>query len=446
MDGEYDVIVLGTGLKECVLSGLMSCAGKKVLHLDRNSYYGGESASLNLDQLYEKFRPGQKAPTDKGRSRDYCVDLCPKFLMACGNLVKVLRSTNVTRYLEFKSVIGSYVYKDGKVHKVPATASEALNSSLMSFFQKRKFRNFLQYVANYESDDAKTQLGMEWTRTTVKTLYDYYGLDGDTQQFTGHAIALHLDDSYVNQPAKTTMENMKLYMYSVSRYGNSPYIYPLYGLGGLPEGFSRLCAIHGGIYMLNKPVAEIVFDDAGKVVGVKDTEGVVAKAPMVICDPSYVSGSQFIRQVGKIVRCIALMSHPIPDTNNAESAQIIIPAHAIKGRKSDIYVSCVSYAHRVVAQNMWVAVISANLEGSDEKQEIEPALKILGKVDELFTWVSDYFVPTQSGVDNQLFVTSSYDATSHFETATDEVIAMYERIMGKPIDLNVSAEPEQQDE
>ena len=33
------------------------------------------------------------------------------------------------------------------------------------------------------------------------------------------------------------------------RYGKSPYIYPLYGLGGLPEGFSRLCAINGGTYV-----------------------------------------------------------------------------------------------------------------------------------------------------------------------------------------------------
>jgi RAB protein geranylgeranyltransferase component A len=27
---------------------------KKVLHLDRNDYYGGASASLNLEQLYAK--------------------------------------------------------------------------------------------------------------------------------------------------------------------------------------------------------------------------------------------------------------------------------------------------------------------------------------------------------------------------------------------------------
>ena len=75
MDLEYDVIVLGTGLKECVLSGLMSKAGKKVLHMDRNSYYGGESASLNLEQLYTKFQPKETPRTDLGRSRDYCVDL-----------------------------------------------------------------------------------------------------------------------------------------------------------------------------------------------------------------------------------------------------------------------------------------------------------------------------------------------------------------------------------
>lgn len=33
MDEEYDVIVLGTGLTECVLSGLLSVEGKKVLHM-----------------------------------------------------------------------------------------------------------------------------------------------------------------------------------------------------------------------------------------------------------------------------------------------------------------------------------------------------------------------------------------------------------------------------
>lgn len=32
--------------QECILSGIMSVNGKKVLHMDRNAYYGGESASI----------------------------------------------------------------------------------------------------------------------------------------------------------------------------------------------------------------------------------------------------------------------------------------------------------------------------------------------------------------------------------------------------------------
>lgn len=90
MDEQYDVIVLGTGLTECVLSGLLSVEGKKVLHMDRNDYYGAESASLNLTQTYSKFREGTEPPTSLGRDRDWAIDLVPKFLMANGELTNML--------------------------------------------------------------------------------------------------------------------------------------------------------------------------------------------------------------------------------------------------------------------------------------------------------------------------------------------------------------------
>lgn len=44
--------------------------------------------------------------------------------MANGNLVRLLIMTGVNKYLEFKLVDGSYVLKDGKVSKVPATDTE----------------------------------------------------------------------------------------------------------------------------------------------------------------------------------------------------------------------------------------------------------------------------------------------------------------------------------
>ena len=85
MDESYDAIVRGTGLKEFILSGLLSVDGLKVrdlyrmkmsclqstllkylrsvllqvLHMDRNNYYGGESASLSLQQVWPFFCAGQ---------------------------------------------------------------------------------------------------------------------------------------------------------------------------------------------------------------------------------------------------------------------------------------------------------------------------------------------------------------------------------------------------
>lgn len=55
MNEEYDCIVLGTGLKECILSGMLSVSGKKVLHIDRNSYYGGDTGKKWEKKLFKLF-------------------------------------------------------------------------------------------------------------------------------------------------------------------------------------------------------------------------------------------------------------------------------------------------------------------------------------------------------------------------------------------------------
>jgi len=57
-------------------------------------------------------------------------------------------------------------------------------------------------------------------------------------------------------------------MDSHGRYGDSPFIYPVYGLGGIPEGFSRMAAINNGTFMLNTDIDKILFDEKGAVCGV----------------------------------------------------------------------------------------------------------------------------------------------------------------------------------
>ena len=96
MNETYDVIVLGTGLKECVISGLLAVKGKKVLHLDRNEYYGAETASLNLTNLWKKFREGSDPPAEYGHNRDWNIDLIPKYVLADGNFLILGKIRRIT--------------------------------------------------------------------------------------------------------------------------------------------------------------------------------------------------------------------------------------------------------------------------------------------------------------------------------------------------------------
>ena len=167
----------------------------------------------------------------------------------------------------------------------------------------------------------------------MQEVYTKFGLEVGTQDFVGHAMALHLDDSYKRAPARETYNRIMLYTSSMARYGKSPYIYPLYGLGELPQGFARLSAIYGGTYMLDKKVDEIVYDEEGKFAGVKSGDETV-KAGMVIGDPSYFLKDKEERVIeeGKVVRAICFLKHPIPSTDESNSIQLIIPQNQV-GRK-----------------------------------------------------------------------------------------------------------------
>jgi len=437
MNEEYDVIVLGTGLTECILSGLLSVDGKKVLHMDRNDYYGGESASLNLAQVYKKFCPDQTVP-EGYRDRDFNVDLVPKFMMANGEIVRFLTHTGVTRYLEFKQISGSYVYRDGSIFRVPASEAEAISSSLLGLMEKRRVQKFFEFIQNWQEIDSSTHEGLDLDKNTMSEVYDKFGLEKDAREFIGHAMALHLDDSYLSKPARETVDKIILYVGSVARYGKSPYIYPLYGLGELPQSFARLSAIYGGTYMLDKPVDEIIYEN-GVAVGVRSGDG-VAKAKSIICDPSYAQDR--VRKIGSTVRAICFLDHPIDNTGDANSTQIVIPQNQV-GRKHDIYVASVSSTHNVCPKDMYLAIVSTIVETDDPEQEIAPGLKLLGKIRNKFVTVSSLEEPSDDGTESNVFVSRSYDATSHFETVCDDVKSIYRRVTGNDLVLKQRVSVEQ---
>ncbi|ERT02621.1 rab GDP-dissociation inhibitor [Sporothrix schenckii 1099-18] len=444
---EYDVIVLGTGLTECILSGVLSVKGKKVLHIDRNDHYGGEAASLTLQALYKKygnFASGEEPWTKYGRVNDWNIDLVPKFLISSGELTNILVSTDVTRYLEFRQIAGSFVQQNSgakaTVAKVPADAAEALRSPLMGIFEKRRMKSFIEWVGSFDPNDPATHKGLEINTCTMKDVYDKFGLEATTKDFIGHAMALYLTDSYISTPggAPEAIERIRLYGNSVARYGKSPYIYPLYGLGELPQGFARLSAIYGGTYMLNTSIDEIQYDN-GKAIGIKaamangdDKVNFETKAKFIIGDPSYFPDK--VKVVGHVLRAICILKHPLANTNDSDSAQLIIPQSQV-GRKNDIYIACVSSAHNVCPKGYWIAIVSTIAETSaNHHLELQPGLDRLGKIEEQFMGPPiPLYDPIENGTNDNIFISKSYDATSHFETTTDDVKDIYRRCTGEEL-------------
>jgi Rab GDP dissociation inhibitor len=185
-------------------------------------------------------------------------------------------------------------------------------------------------------------LGLNMQTCTMKDVYDKFGLEATTRDFIGHAMALYTTDDYITEKGRAaeTIERVRLYGNSVARYGKSPYIYPLYGLGELPQGFARLSAIYGGTYMLNTSLDEVIYD-GDKAIGIKATmkergeegEGMTftTKAKKILGDPSYFPGK--VQVVGHVLKAICILNHPIAGTDNSDSCQLIIPQSQV-GRKN----------------------------------------------------------------------------------------------------------------
>lgn len=463
---EYDVIILGTGLKECILSGLLSKSGKKVLHMDKNDFYGAESASFNITQANEALQSatGHKEKMSEedykahvGRGKEFNIDLCPKFLMAGGTLVKILLKTGVTKYLEFKSVGGSYLYSKSKgeqLHEVPMTAGKAWNSKLMDMMAKKRFGDFLNYVNNLEVTDPSTwkASGLGWSKSfdlktvTPKDVFAYFKLTPGVIEFLGHAVCLYPNNDYLtfvgeNKESKMleVCERMKLYLNSISIYKDttSPYLYPMWGLGGLPEGFSRLAAVYGGVYMLRRPVEEILYDDAGKVKGVV-SKGETAHCKQLICDPFYLNGTEKVQSTGYIARTIMVLDGKMPFvTKDDESAQCIFPMEQV-GHTCDIYLTMVGKDLECAPQNKYVAVASTKVGGAQDMMPLEAVRSYITKngVQILEEWhtVRETFVGANKE-DDEVFVCSSPDETTHFQNATREVMEIYQNMTKEPLDL-----------
>lgn len=300
--------------------------------------------------------------------------------------------------------------------------------------------------------------GWNLVENSTADLYKYWSLSEQTQDFVSHAMGLYGDDEHMAQPAYMTMAALRLYAKSVMRYQKSPFLFPKYGLGEMPQGFSRLCALQGGVQSLRVGIEEIAIDAAtnkvaGLVLKYEDKVHAVSTTRM-ITSPEYLSDSapsnataaggapKFagkMRRASQVVRSICILDHPMAcgSSHKAETLQVILPQKQT-GRKNDIYIACMSEKFKVAPKNFFIAIVSTTVETATPLKEVEMGIKLLGNIVARFDKVSDVMVPVSGddGTSDNLFATSSFDATSHFESIVQDVQKVYKRITGESLDLS----------
>ncbi|XP_044176469.1 rab proteins geranylgeranyltransferase component A-like isoform X1 [Acropora millepora] len=204
--------------------------------------------AIGLGMTYNELKP---------HWRRFNIDLSPKLLFSRGSLVEALISANISHYLEFKSVTRMLTYMDGRVEEVPCSRADVFSSSVISIVEKRMLMKFLTFCLDFEQQQD------QYEEFEEKPYYEFLQsrrLTPNLQHFIIHAIAMVKAETSTVEGLKATQR----FLQSLGRYGNTPFIWPLYGAGELPQAFCRMCAVFGGLYCLRREVSAIAISPEPK--------------------------------------------------------------------------------------------------------------------------------------------------------------------------------------
>jgi len=165
-------------------------AGKTVLHLDPNEYYGASQASLTLDELVDWSSKHESTRLDNDKTalfssastsslnpaleanrRRYALSLFPSVLPSRGELIDTLVKSDVSKYVSFRMLDSVSIWNDeaglgesgdppasaggssGSVTRVPGSKEEVFKDKTASLMEKRRLMKFLMFAAGAFEDD-----------------------------------------------------------------------------------------------------------------------------------------------------------------------------------------------------------------------------------------------------------------------------------------------------
>ncbi|KAH0459496.1 hypothetical protein IEQ34_012310 [Dendrobium chrysotoxum] len=378
----FDLIVYGSGLPESILAAAASAAGKAVLHIDTNPFYGSHFASLPLASFSSFLQSTPLLPPERSadgsassstyhsveletrcvyseveiaespmpeHSERFIVDLSgPRVFYCADKAVDLMVRSGASHHVEFKSVKGSLIYWDGGLCSVPDSRQAIFRDQSLSRAEKSQMMRFLKLVQAHIASESEATLSGEGAlgispedlKIPFSDFLHKQKLPPKIRTIILYSIALATFDQddggdcrYIIK-TKEGIERIALYISSVGRLPNSvgAFIYPIYGHGELPQAFCRCAAVKGALYVLRMPVISLLIDKvSNQYKGVKLASGQEIFSHQLVMEPSFTVSSS----------ALSLLDDKVLDGSNLASMVakgVIIANKAIQQDSSNILV------------------------------------------------------------------------------------------------------------
>ncbi|XP_031246346.1 rab proteins geranylgeranyltransferase component A 2 [Mastomys coucha] len=304
-------------------------------------------------------------------SRRFNIDLVSKLLYSQGSLIDLLIKSNVSRYAEFKNVTRILAFREGKIEQVPCSRADVFNSKELTMVEKRMLMKFLTFCLDYEQHSDEYQ---DFKQCSFSDYLKTKKLTPNLQHFILHSIAMTSESSC------TTLDGLqatKNFLQCLGRFGNTPFIFPLYGQGEIPQCFCRMCAVFGGVYCLRHKVQCLVVDkDSGRCKGIIDDFGQRISANYFIVEDSYLSKETCSNvHYKQISRAVLITDQSILETDSDQQISILVVPPLEPGTASVRVMELCSSTMTCMKDSYLVHLTC--LSSKTAREDLEPVVKQL---------------------------------------------------------------------
>ncbi|XP_044253963.1 rab proteins geranylgeranyltransferase component A 2 [Tribolium madens] len=415
---EFDIIIIGTGVIESIISAAASRIGKRVLHIDSNNYYGGLWASFNLDAIQKlvsseppsieglgnsffslknftiEWHIPEETPPESNEwsrtrllkeSRKFNLDLTPKLQFARGDFVELLISSNIARYSEYRSVSRVLTWLNGQLETVPCSRSDVFANNKVTVIEKRMLMKLFLAL------DSGDQEYPNYENKSFRAFLSDKKLTPNLIHYVLYAIAMSTDET----PCLQGIQNTKRFLDSLGRFGKTPFLFSMYGSGEITQAFCRLSAVFGGIYALSQPLKGLILNG-------DNFEGITCgkqeiKAEFLVMGAEK-APPEFIKQHPQsyIARAILITDKSIMDSEKEHLTLLLYPPEGDKNSCVVIELGCLT---GTCPKDLFVVhLVSRQIEGPqiDFKHIIQ---NLFGSEKAKILWSCYFSIPDSNDLD-----------------------------------------------